>query len=68
MRKIGISNKGCGQPTQNDTYFSDSWFSSVQTAKEMAAEGVNYCGPAKTSHMGFCLAKLERLMKDWPGG
>ena len=34
----------------------------------MAASGVNYCGPVKTSHKGFCLAMLEKLMKDWPGG
>ena len=30
--------------------------------------GVDYCGPAKTSHKDFCLAALEKLMKDWPGG
>ena len=30
--------------------------------------GVGYCGPLKTSHQGFCLAKLEDLMKYWPGG
>ena len=34
----------------------------------MAAAGVNYCRPAETSHKGFCLATLEKLMKDWPGG
>ena len=34
----------------------------------MAAVGVDYCGPAKTSHKGFCLAKLENLTRDWPGG
>ena len=32
------------------------------------AEGVDYCGPAKTSHKGFCLSTLEILTKDWPGG
>ena len=32
------------------------------------AAGVDYCGPVKTSHKGFCLATLENLMKDWPGG
>ena len=32
------------------------------------AEGADYCGPAKTTHKGFCLATLENLMKDWPGG
>ena len=31
------------------------------------AAGVDYCGPAKTSHKGFCLTTLEQLMKDWTG-
>ena len=30
--------------------------------------GVNYCGPAKMIHKGFCLATLENLTKDWPRG
>ena len=34
----------------------------------MAAAGVDYYGPVKTSHKGFCLATLEKSMKDWPGG
>ena len=29
------------------------------------AEGVEYCGPVKTIHKGFCLATLENLIKDW---
>ena len=68
MKRLAIANKGCGQLTSNDTYFADSWFSSVKTDEEMAATGVNYCGPVKTNHKGFCLATLEKLMKDWPGG
>ena len=68
MKRLAISAKGRGQLTSNNTYFADSWFSSVKTAEEMAAEGVNYCGPVKTSHKGFCLAMLEKLMKYWPGG
>ena len=32
------------------------------------AAGVDYCGPVKTSHKGFCLATLENVMKDWLGG
>ena len=68
MKRLYTATKGCGQLTSNDTYFADSWFSSVKTAEEMAAAGVNYCGPVKTSHKGFCLATLEKLMKDWPGG
>ena len=68
MKRLAIATKECGQLTSNKTYFSNSWFSSVKTAEEMAAAGVNYCGPAKTSHKGFCLATLEKLMKYWPGG
>ena len=68
MKRLAIATKGCGQLTSNDTYFDDIWFSSVKTAEEMAAAGVNYCGPVKTRHNGFCLATLEKLMKDWPGG
>ena len=30
--------------------------------------GVDYCGPAKTSHKGFCLAALENLTKNCTGG
>ena len=32
------------------------------------AEGVDYCRTEKTRHKGFCLATLERLIKEWPGG
>ena len=60
MKRLAFATKGCGQLTSNNTYFADSWFSSVKTAEEMAASGVNYCGPVKTSHMGFCLATLEK--------
>ena len=68
MKRLAIATKGCGQLTSNDTYFSDSCFSSVQTAEEMADAGVDYCGPLNTSHKGFFLATLENFMKDWPGG
>ena len=57
MKSLDISTKGCGQLTSNDTYFSDSWFSSVKTAEEMAAAGVNCCGPERTSHKGFFLIR-----------
>ena len=53
MKRRAISTKGCGQLTSNDTYFSDRWFSSVKTSEEMAAAGVDHCGPVKTSHKGF---------------
>ena len=68
IKKLAIATERCGQLTSNYTYFSGSWFSSVKTADEMAATGVNYCGPVKTDHKGFCLATLERLMKYWLGG
>ena len=68
MKRLAIATKGCGQLISNDTYFYDSWFSYVKTAEEMAATGVDYCGPVKTSHKGFCLNTLEKPMKDWTGG
>ena len=53
MKRLTISTKGCGQLASNDTYFADSWFSSVKTAEEMATAGVDYCVPVKTIHKGF---------------
>ena len=67
MRRLAIANKWCGQLTSNDIYFADIWFSSVKTAEEAMAVGLDHCGPVKTIHKSFCLAKLEKLMKDWPG-
>ena len=32
------------------------------------SEGVDYCGPEKTSYKGSCMATLEKLTKYWPGG
>ena len=32
------------------------------------AEGEDYCGPVKTSRKDFCIATLEKLMRDCPGG
>ena len=68
MKRLAIATKGCGQLISNDTYFAYSWFSSVKTAEEMAAAGVDYCGPVKTIHKVFCLATLEKLMNDWLRG
>ena len=47
MRRLDIATKGRDQLTSNNTYFSDSWFSSVKTAEEMAATGVK-CGDRLT--------------------
>ena len=33
----------------------------------MVAAGVDYCGPGKKSHKGFCLNTLGKFIKDWPG-
>ena len=68
MNRIEMSAKVCGRRTSNDAYFSNSWSSGVKTAEYAMATGVKYCGPAKTSHKGFCLATLEKLMKYWSGG
>ena len=68
MKRLAIATKGCGQLTSNETYFADSWFGSVKTYGESMDSGVHYCGPVNMSHKGFCLATLEKLMEDWPGG
>ena len=68
MKRLAIATKGYGQLTSNDTYSSGSWFSYVKTAEDMEAAGVDYYGLVKTSHKGFFLATLEKLMKAWPGG
>ena len=58
MKIIMKGNKGCGQILSNDTLFSDTWFNEVKIAEELDAEGVDFCGPVKTSHKGFFLATL----------
>ena len=40
----------------------------MKTSEEAMAVGVDFCGPTKMSHTGFCLDTLENLTKDWPGG
>ena len=67
MKRLAIATKGCGQLTSNDTYVADSWFGSVKIAEDMAATGVDYCGPVKTSHKNFCFIMLEKLMKYLTG-
>ena len=32
------------------------------------AQGVDYCGPVNTTHIGFLLDTLEKFMKDWTLG
>ena len=54
--------------TSNDTYFADSWFSSVKISEEVVAAKVDYFGPVNTIHKDFVLAILEKLVKDWPVG
>ena len=68
MNRLAIATKGCGQITSNDTYFPNIWFISVKTSEESMAAGVNYRGPVKKIHKGFCLSTLEKLMKDCPEG
>ena len=60
--------KGFVQLASNETYFYDRWFSGVKNSDKAMALGVDYCRPVKSTHEGFCLATLEKLIKDWPGG
>ena len=53
MKRLAVSPKGSVQLISNNNYFVDSWFSYVKTSEEMAAAGVGYCRPTKTSHKSF---------------
>ena len=59
MKRLDMATKGCGQIKSNDTYFADSWFSSVKMAKGAMAAGVDYCMLTETGHKGFCIATVE---------
>ena len=58
MKMIMKATKGCDQLSSNDTFFDDIWFSGVKKIEEENTEGVDYCGPVKTSHKGFFLTTL----------
>ena len=63
MKRLDIATKGCGQLTSNETYFSDSWFSSIKTAEEEMAAGVDYCGTVKTIHKFFMyVRKVDEIL------
>ena len=68
MKRLIMTKKGCGQLASNDTKFSDIWFSGLKTAEEAMDVGVDFCWPLKTSHKDFCLATLEKLMRNFPAG
>ena len=68
MNILAIATKGCGQLTSNGTYLSGRCFSSVKKVEEAMAAGVEYCRTAKKIHNGFCLATLEKLIKNCLGG
>ena len=40
----------------------------MKTDEAAIDEGVDYCGLVQMIHKGFCLATLEKLFKEWPGG
>ena len=63
-----IDTKGCIQLIPNDTFLADSCLIPMEMSEEAMALGVIYCGPGNTSHKGFCLATLEKLIKNCPGG
>ena len=52
------TTKGFGQLSSDDTFFSDTWFSGIQTVEEANTHGVYYCGPVKNIHKGILLATL----------
>ena len=56
MKILAMATKGYDQLTTNDTYFVDSWFSSVKTSEEVMTAGFYYYGTVNTSHKGSFLA------------
>ena len=60
--------KGCVQISSKYTFFTDIWFSVVNIVQQVRAELLYYYGPAKTSHKVFCIATLEKLIKECLGG
>ena len=42
MKRLSIATKGCVKLISNETYFTDSWFSSVKTSELAMAAGVDY--------------------------
>ena len=61
MKRIAIATKGCGQLTSNNTYFVNSWFSSIKKSEEMEAAGVEYCDPVKTMHDVFLFEYVRKF-------
>ena len=40
----------------------------MKPEKEVNTEGVDFCGPTKTSNKGFLMATFEKITKEWLGG
>ena len=55
MKRIIMATKCCSQLTSNDTNFSYSWFSRVETAEEIIAGVIDYHGMVKTRNKGFSI-------------
>ena len=53
----------------NDNIFiGDSWFTSVESALSLIAEGYKFAGVVKNCHSSFPCSQLKALMSKWPGG
>ena len=65
IRIIMNDTKGCGQLSPSDTFFADIQCSGIKTVEESNIQGVDYCGPVKTSQKYFLLDTLEKSMKQW---
>ena len=51
-----------------ESFYGDSWFSSVTVCDWLASKGMAYVGALKTSHRFFPKDDLESVMKAWPSG
>ena len=62
------ADKVCGNISSKYAFFDDILFRRIKPAEDANAEGLDYFGPAKTIHKGFCLATLEKKWKSlWEG-
>ena len=67
-KRITKNIKGCVQLSSKYTFFADIWLSVVNIVQQASAELLYYYGTAKTSHKVFCIAALEKLIKECLGG
>ena len=66
---VGVGVGDDDEDDQNEVFFGDSWFSSVESTCQLWNRfKCCYAGILKTNHSQFPKAWIEKTMKDWPAG